>query len=304
MNEDVHNFLQLNAADAEQIVRELGRALDADRQWGEKFRTALVCRNKAGVSNLNENSYKRTTFGRWYFGQVNGKLRDHSGFATVGKNYERMFALALELACLIRDDADIKPRQYKAFTKSESHFRSSLRAVLSEAWDFLRHIDPLTGSMMRGAMKMHLEAEQSRVQRGGQDSCVAMMDLDFFKTINDTHGHLAGDTVLKTIAGYLLDNLRRYDQLFRYGGEEFLIMLPNTNTDTAKRVLDRLRKNIKDLAIDVGNAVDVHVSASFGVTELVQGQPIDTSIERADEALFEAKKSGRNCVRVWHSKRS
>lgn len=294
-----HTFLALNTAEAEQIVRELGRALDADREWADKFRAMLICRTKPKMADLNTNLHKKSVFGRWYYGQVNSKLRDHSGFAAVGKNSERMHTLARDLACAVRDDADIKPRQYKAFVKSVDLFRGSLRSLLSEAWDFLRHVDPLTGVMTRGAMNTYVEGEQERVRRSGQTSCLAMMDLDHFKNVNDTHGHQAGDKVLETLAGYLQENLRRYDQVFRYGGEEFLILLPNTTTTNAKRVLDRLRRNIKRLAVQIGKNKTVHVSASFGVAKLLPDKPTKNSIELADQALYEAKKAGRNRVRVW-----
>lgn len=299
MKKKNRTFSALNAKEAEQIVRELGRALDSDREWAEKFRAMLICRTKPKTTDLKANFHKKTVFGRWYYGQVNSKLRDHPGFAAVGKNSERMHTLARDLACAIRDDVDIKPRQYKAFTKSVDRFRSSLRTLLSEAWDFLRYTDPLTGVMARSAMNMYLEGEQERARRSGQTSCLAMMDLDHFKNVNDTHGHQAGDKVLETLAGYLLGNLRRYDQVFRYGGEEFLILLPNTTTTNSKRVLDRLRQNIKRQAVQIGKNKTVHVSASFGVAELLPDKPTKDSIELADQALYEAKKAGRNCVRVW-----
>ena len=299
MKKKNRTFLALNTAEAEQIVHELGHALDSDREWADKFWAMLVCRTKPKANDLKANSHKKTVFGLWYYGQVNSKLRDHPGFAAVGKNSELMHTRAYDLACAIRDDADIKPRQYKAFTKSVDHFRSSIRTLLSEAWEFLRNTDPLTGALTRGAMNVHLEGEQERARRSGQTSCLAMMDLDHFKNVNDIYGHQAGDKVLETLAGYLLENLRRYDRVFRYGGEEFLILFPNTSTTNSKRVLDRLRKNIKRQGVQIYENKTLHVSASFGVAELLPDAPTKDSIKLADQALYEAKKAGRNRVKVW-----
>lgn len=294
-----HTFPALNTAEAEQIVRELGRALDSDREWAAKFRAMLVCRTKPKAADLKADSHKKTVFGRWYAGQVNVNLRNHPGFAAVGKNSERMHALARDLACTVRDGANIKPAHYQAYVKSVDRFRSSLRKMLSEAWDFLRYTDPLTGVMTRNAMQMRLEEEQERARRNGQPCSLSMMDLDHFKNVNDTHGHQAGDKVLETVANYVNGHLRRYDQVFRYGGEEFVILLPNTTAANAKRVLDRLRRSIKRLAVKIGKNKTLHVSASFGVAELLPDKPHKDSIELADQALYMAKKAGRNRVRVW-----
>ncbi|MEE8394277.1 MAG: diguanylate cyclase, partial [Rhodospirillales bacterium] len=232
-------FPALNTQEAEEIVRELGRALDVHREWTIKFRTMLVCRTKPKAADLNAGSHRKTVFGKWYFGGVNPNLRDHPNFKVVGKNSRLMHDAARRLARLVLDDADIKPAQYQTFIKSNDRFQRSVRKLLSEAWDFLRFTDPLTGVMTRATMKPRLEAEQERSRRTGQPCAVAMMDLDRFKKVNDTHGHRAGDRVLKAIAGYAHDNLRRYDQVFRYGGEEFVLLLPNTTIINAKRVLDR-----------------------------------------------------------------
>jgi len=292
-------FPALNTSEAEEIVTELGRALDSHAEWTEKFRTMLVCRSKPKPTDLRDDSHKRTVFGKWYIGQANPNIRDHPGFAAVGENSERMHALARDLAGCVRDGTDIKPAQYRAFVKSDDKFRKSLRKLLSEAWDFLRYTDPLTGVMTRTAMQKRLDEEQERVRRVAQLCCLGIMDLDHFKKVNDTYGHQAGDKVLETVATYVKQHLRRYDQVFRYGGEEFLILLPNTTTANAKRVLDRIRRNIKRQGIKVGKRKSIHVSASFGVSELAPEGPPEDSIELADQALYEAKRAGRNRVRIW-----
>ena len=105
--------------------------------------------------------------------------------------------------------------------------------------------------------------------------------------------------MLETVANIAKGKLRRYDQVFRYGGEEFLILLPNTTTANAKMVLDRLRRSIKRQAIEIGKNKTLHVSASFGVAELLPDNPPKDSIELADQALYMAKEAGRNRVRVW-----
>jgi len=299
--EKKHTFPLLNTEEAEEIVSELGSALDAHRDWTEKFRTMLVCRTKPKAIYLNADSHKKTVFGRWYSGKVNPLLRNHPEFAAVGKLSERMHGLARGLACTIRDGKAVKPAQYKAFVESAFCFQVNVRKLLSEAWDFLRYTDPLTGVMTRAIMEARLEEERERIRRNKQSCSVGMMDLDHFKKVNDTYGHQAGDKVLKAVAGYILNHLRRYDQVFRYGGEEFVLLLPNTKTAKAREVLDRLRQNINRHAIKISDDKNLNVSASFGIAELLADNSIKTSIERADQALYAAKGAGRNQVRIWQA---
>ena len=148
-------------------------------------------------------------------------------------------------------------------------------------------------------MQARLEAEQERSRREKKSCCLGLMDIDHFKKVNDTYGHQAGDDVLRTIAEYVNTHLRHYDQVFRYGGEEFLLLLPNSTPVSAKKVLDRLRQGIKRQSVDIGNNQQITISASFGVSVLMTETPAKESIEFADRALYEAKHAGRNKVIIW-----
>lgn len=296
---DKKAFPLLNTEEAEEVVHELGRALDAHRDWTNRFRKMLVCRTKPKASDLNVDAHKKTAFGRWYYGKVHPHLRDHPDFRAIGKHHEHLHGLARILSHTIRDKEDVGIAQYDAFVESIGCFRLSVRKLLSESWDMLRHTDPLTGVLTRTAMQARFEDEQERARRNGQPCCVGMMDLDHFKSINDTYGHQAGDKVLEVVAGYTLGHLRNYDQVFRYGGEEFVLLFPNTAIDKAKTVLDRLRRGLKRKAIAVGKKKNLHVSASFGVADLLPDCPAKMSLENADQALYAAKKAGRNRVLIW-----
>jgi diguanylate cyclase (GGDEF)-like protein len=128
---------------------------------------------------------------------------------------------------------------------------------------------------------------------------VFLMDLDNFKQINDTYGHKAGDTVIKTVAGVCNNSLRVTDIFGRYGGEEFMAFLPETPSEKAFQVAERLRQNIAGTRIDLDNN-SIYVTASIGVAcvEKAGNIGLDELLKNADEALYEAKKAGRNCVRL------
>ena len=128
-----------------------------------------------------------------------------------------------------------------------------------------------------------------------------MIDLDNFKAINDLYGHHAGDKVLAESVRYLIRHLRPYDKVFRYGGEEFLLCLPYTDFTPGLERVQELGEGIAALPIDIGTEKPIHISASFGLTQLDPDVPVEESIDRADKAMYAAKAAGRNCVRTWEA---
>ncbi|MGE4221475.1 MAG: diguanylate cyclase, partial [Alphaproteobacteria bacterium] len=127
----------------------------------------------------------------------------------------------------------------------------------------------------------------------------ALADVDYFKQVIDTYGHGVGDLVLRAVAGVFLMHVRPYDTVFRYGGEEFLIGLPNAEPDTAERVLDRLREALEQTPVPLPDGGSLPVRASFGMACVVAGLSLREAIERADRALYAAKRQGRNRVVSW-----
>jgi diguanylate cyclase (GGDEF)-like protein len=159
----------------------------------------------------------------------------------------------------------------------------------------LAELDELTGSFNRRCIMRMLEEEIARSQRGGAPCSIALIDLDWFKRINDAYGHPTGDEVLRTFAITSFANIRTMDRLGRYGGEEFLLVLPGTAEDAAFRMLDRLRAIIADLdwsAFSPG----MRVTISAGLATLRQNETSDNFLARADGALYASKANGRNRI--------
>jgi diguanylate cyclase (GGDEF)-like protein len=157
--------------------------------------------------------------------------------------------------------------------------------------------DSLTRFWNRRSVLEILERELTRGEREGRPVGVVMFDLDHFKRVNDTYGHLAGDAVLREMAARISSTLRPYDSCGRYGGEEFLIVLPGCDLETARRHAERCLHVLSAAAIDIGGA-EIALTASFGVTALPPGgrAVADLMIRIADEALYQAKRNGRNRV--------
>tara|TARA_B100001063_G_scaffold103346_1_gene96434 strand:- start:6908 stop:8641 length:1734 start_codon:yes stop_codon:yes gene_type:complete len=157
--------------------------------------------------------------------------------------------------------------------------------------------DALTGLPNREAYDQRLDQEITRLQRYGNKLSLMVCDIDLFKRINDNYGHLAGDKVLKIIAKSLQINLRDSDFIARFGGEEFVALMPETSREEAKLVADKLRQKIENSPFSFKKE-PVQITISFGISEFAQNESADEVFARADKALYEAKDNGRNQVKL------
>ncbi|MEW6647236.1 MAG: GGDEF domain-containing protein [Pseudomonadota bacterium] len=167
------------------------------------------------------------------------------------------------------------------------HYRDALAAA---------HRDPLTGVGNRAALEDHLRREVTLARRHHQPLSLLVIDIDWFKQVNDRHGHAMGDAVLRSIAHVTQEGLRGDDLLFRYGGEEFVVLLRATPADGAAIVAERIRATI-EAASCTCDGKDIKVTVSVGVATLREENG-DSLFDRADHALYQAKQQGRNRVQL------
>jgi diguanylate cyclase (GGDEF)-like protein len=286
--------------DAEKIVRRLAPALHSHGLWVQRIHAILICRLPPAAVDLSPDSHRMTELGRWLEQDDGAFLRQRPEFAAALAGYRQMHARARALCREIADLKAIAPADYEAFCTALTDFDRSMEALVRQLWDLLRNTDPLTGIATRFALLPRLDEERDRLRRTGHTCCVCMVDLDHFKEINDRHGHAAGDAVLEAVSAFLFDNLRRYDQVCRYGGEEFVLMLPDTEPAEAMPIIDRLRRGLAELAIVLDDGTRLRITASFGIAPLTANQTVADSIAHADQAMYAAKRAGRNQVLVWH----
>jgi diguanylate cyclase (GGDEF)-like protein len=158
--------------------------------------------------------------------------------------------------------------------------------------------DALTGLPNRRHLMAAMETEVRRAGRTGRPLSLALLDVDRFKAINDTHGHPVGDDVLRVVAEELREVTRGGDLLGRFGGEEFAIIMPETSLDQAHLACERLRRAVARRILHYPNGTSGHVTISSGVALLAGGEGCDHLVSRADKALYAAKAGGRNLVRL------
>jgi len=171
---------------------------------------------------------------------------------------------------------------------------------LQQSLKFAATHDFLTKILNRAEILASLKRELSRSERDGRPAAIILVDVDLFKGINDSMGHAAGDAVLKEIAQRLQSDLRPYDMAGRYGGEEFLLILPNCNLQTAIRRADEIRYVVcRDKIVTSFASVAVTVSMGVTVSTLTPDATLEDLLQQADSALYKAKQSGRNCVQPF-----
>lgn len=176
-----------------------------------------------------------------------------------------------------------------------SHFIQDLQNAQKKL-ENLALYDSLTSLLNRSSGMQVLSSELARSQRSQSPLCLALLDLDFFKKINDTYGHLHGDEVLKTFADQMKNSTREYDACCRYGGEEFLLIMPDTTIDNAQIVLTRLLERVRDSEV-VTDKHRIKYSFSGGLVVYKGDLTLEAFIERADKLLYKAKTEGRDRVK-------
>jgi diguanylate cyclase (GGDEF)-like protein len=166
---------------------------------------------------------------------------------------------------------------------------------LSDKYQKLAHLDPLTQlSNRRDAMRI-LKEEQARLNRRKEPLSIILCDVDYFKKINDQYGHNAGDAVLKELAEIFTKNVREQDCVARWGGEEFLFILPQTIAESANVFAEKIQETLQNHLVNYEN-VKINVRISMGIEQFKKGQTIDDVIHNADKYLYQAKNSGRNQI--------
>jgi len=193
----------------------------------------------------------------------------------------------------------IDPNELRARVRTQlrrSYYQERLRSSVSDAVE-LAVTDPLTNLHNRRYLDAHLASAVARAAETGKPICVLIFDIDHFKGINDTHGHDAGDDVLRDFSERIRRGVRGIDLVARYGGEEFMLVMPETDAAYASGVAERLRSDVEKVSFDTRSGAKIPVTVSIGIAEW-QG-PADTAeslIKRADRALYSAKAAGRNRV--------
>lgn len=283
----------------QQIVSQLEQAMYNHRQWLLSLIRTLLCRLPCNNNDILPDAHKRCHFGQWYDAIPPEVIQRHPDFILIGKAHKHMHHLARKILLNADSQEGIKPLDYDCFSKALEQMQTEMSILKNKLEYLLYNLDPVTGAINRISMLPTLLEQQALIKRQNQHCCIAMVDLDLFKNVNDRYGHKTGDTVLTAITHYLIRNLRSYDKVFRYGGEEFLLYLPFTDLSHGHKMIERLRKGVAAMPIPINDQASIHITISIGIALLDPDAPVEESIECADKAMYAAKFSGRNRVHIW-----
>lgn len=282
-------------------LKELDTGIINHSNWLKQLHQQLICAGQLDTSdpNMFPDAHHLCEFGCWYDGNNESYLVDNPLFAKVGTTHKAMHDRARDLLLKRTSAQSIKDDEYNDFMDKAIAFKLEVRSLQYDLMSEICTVDHLTGAWNRHAMHYKLSEEHERVSRSGQVCMLCMMDIDHFKNINDNYGHTVGDSVLRHVTQFVTERLRKYDSMFRYGGEEFLLCLPTASEQEAMHIIERIRSELAASPVPIGQQGDIQITASFGIASIDHGHSLDESITLADQALMVAKTTGRNRVYLW-----
>lgn len=284
----------------QQALDELEEATRDHEAWYRELIRSIVCRTSAPPGDLDPERHRHCRFGEWYYGRAHEELREQRAYNAIEAEHKRLHRVAARVLRATAASEAISTDDYDELVSGSARLRLELDTLRHEIEAALHNRDPLTGALGRAEILPALREAAELARRGVQQACVAFMDLDHFKDINDRYGHRVGDDVLTGAVRYVAAHLRAYDRLFRYGGDEFLLLLPGVHVEVAHKLVDRLRAGLaRTVLASTETGLPIRTTASFGITPLEPDLMAEESVDRADKALLVAKAAGRNRVIRW-----
>ena len=287
--------------DAEETVRaldELQQHISHHYQWASALNRTLICGTPPEDDTLQENSHCLCKLGLWLTGKGNyfGK---HLNFPGIVEQHRDMHDRARDLCMTAINGAKISESHYDGFLESLDGLRGKIEATHKELYDGIVRTDPLTGAATRMTMRTALTERLHRATADLQSDWFIMLDLDHFKRVNDSHGHLKGDEVLAGVGATIRSQIRTEDLFFRYGGEEFLLCISGVDRAQISDIAERIRASIERSRYPAADGSSFSVTCSSGIAALDPALEVAEALNKADAALYEAKKAGRNAVRIF-----
>ncbi|MFV0596905.1 diguanylate cyclase [Shewanella sp.] len=281
--------------EAESALAALDFAIESHRNWYIHLHEGLLCNQEFSEIVTDVAAHTKCKLGCWYYNVASETITSHTDFQVLAKAHRSLHDQARKLVTEFKSVGVVDINEYRLLTQNQIEVMNLLVNMRDCIIDQQHCFDPLTGLINRKSMGLLIDKNHTQFLRHNAPYVIAMLDIDFFKSVNDTYGHLGGDEVLKSVSNYLSAALRDSDCIGRYGGEEFQLLLPNTTLEVAERVLERLRKGIANLSVRFESA-DIKVTISIGYSLSKPDIGISALVNQADIALYQAKASGRNRV--------
>lgn len=296
MDDSIGTITNLTSAQAHEIMHALEVCVLSHDQWFWGLVSNILRKTLFEIIYTEEDSYKICGTGRWLASvePLLGKLLIYKDIVLIHK---RVHQLSSEISNIPLSAYQNIYALYDELIVIRDAFRFHVGILDSEIKQIIFQTDPLTGLLNRSKMN-HVFGR--KIKDGCEKSVICIVDIDYFKKVNDTYGHNVGDMVLVHFSKLLRSRLRCTDMVFRYGGEEFLIFLTDISKDKSKEfiidIFDKIRLVVEGSTIILPDSRTIAVTASFGVSKFLSYISIEDNINKADKALYLSKKNGRNLV--------
>ncbi|AUY37701.1 diguanylate cyclase [Leclercia sp. LSNIH3] len=275
-------------------VRSLNQSTDAHFRWLVKILRFIDSRNIDLSEISSDEAHLHCEFGHWLNTRLLEEREDTNFLLDINKKHIRVHQACRNLISAIEqqrqtnDVFTLFEESLLAFTEALTHYKVHLLQLRTS-------YDALTGLPLRRILDESFASMNKEL--GADGLYLLLLDIDHFKKVNDNYGHLNGDIVLRSLALNISKNIRRSESMYRYGGEEFIVVLHASNDQDAVAIAERLRRDIARLETIAGEHL-IRVTFTGGLTRIHEGESLREVLERADIALYTGKKSGRNCSQL------
>lgn len=270
-------------------------AIEAHTKWTHCILRCVLMRTLPGDDVMQPMAHTLCKFGRWFMSNLpNFEAIDARSTRRIQESHQAMHDSIRAICTDVMNNQPGKLTDLELFEKSQTELLVLLANFKTFILAHAEQIDPLTGLPLRHNIERDFLLCQKDAQRGGTLLYVAMIDVDHFKHINDTHGHPVGDIVLSNLADTLKRSLRGNDHLYRFGGEEFLWLMRCQYAEQAEQSARRTVITVRNKPISISQHESIPISITIGLTQVGDQENLSNAIRRADIALYEGKNSGRD----------
>ena len=279
-----------NTKEIDTILIELNKSIDAHYKWLVTMFRCVVSLDVTQPDIMGENSHCVCRFGQWLNNQSRYNEDDCSYVSKINATHEKMHLLGKELLLAIVEKRS-HPWHFDSFQDALLAFTSSVMDYKIYLLSICSNIDVLTG--LPGRRMLDESFDRQLLDAEPLNLYILLLDIDRFKYVNDTYGHLVGDVVLRALASNLLSWTRYDEAAYRYGGEEFIIIIRTKTDEQACLAGLRLCRLIGQKKIPYADG-EIGITVTAGITRVQQGETLDTALGRADRAMYQGKQTGRN----------
>ena len=262
--------------------------------WLNRLHEYLICDKPLTKDVFQDNSHHHCELGKWYYSQAPSLINEYEEFNDIEITHKLMHDYARKIATSHAKDSAIKLSDYRRFIDSQSVLMQQFYKLKEKMLCSVHSFDKLTGAIRRDAFIILSQKTHNEAERYQQSYSLVMIDIDHFKGINDKYGHMAGDLVIKELAKNIYSHIRNTDSLCRFGGDEFLLLLPKISIEEAEEVMNKIHILIEKLVIYKDDNQAISMTISSGMAQWKNGMSFDDVLDLADQNLYIAKEKGRN----------